>query len=72
MPGIPTSCPARTGGEVAKLDELVSVRRPTTQGPSMMLYTSYAAHIHATGVDNNNFRSTFGRSQTILMGRRST
>jgi hypothetical protein len=48
-------------------DELVSVRRPTTQGPSMMLYTLYAAHIHAPSVDYNNIRSTYGRSQPIRL-----
>ena len=46
---------------------LVSVHRPTTQGPSMMLYTSYAAHIHAPRVDYNNIRSTYGRSQPIRL-----
>ena len=46
---------------------LVSVHRPTTQGPSMMLYTSYAAHIHASRVDYNIIRSTYGRSQPIRL-----
>jgi hypothetical protein len=44
--------PERSGGRPA--EGLVSIRRPTTPGLSMMLYTTYAAHIHKPGVDYNN------------------